>query len=140
MAELPTIHSERLQQCRPCWPRTGATLSQWPTQTTAVKQISYSIGRTRLTHFQYRPQHLFTPRPLPTTTSTHTTCPYLRIVLSSLVVYDCDPIDCGRPGSSVHRILQARILECVAMPSSRGSSQPRDQTQVSCTAGGFFTI
>ena len=36
-------------------------------------------------------------------------------------------------------ILQARILEWVAMPSSRGSSQPRDRTQVSCTAGGFFT-
>ena len=37
-------------------------------------------------------------------------------------------------------ILQARILEWVAMPFSRGSSQPRDQTQVSCTAGRFFTI
>ena len=37
-------------------------------------------------------------------------------------------------------ILQARILEWVAMPSSRGSSQPRDQTQVSCIAGGFFTV
>ena len=36
--------------------------------------------------------------------------------------------------------LQARILEWVAMPSSRGSSQPRARTQVSCTAGGFFTI
>ena len=37
-------------------------------------------------------------------------------------------------------ILQARILERVAMPSFRGSSEPRDQTQVSCSAGGFFTI
>ena len=37
-------------------------------------------------------------------------------------------------------ILQARILEWIAMPSSRGSSHPRDQTQVSCTAGRFFTI
>ena len=42
------------------------------------------------------------------------------------------------PGMSMG-ILQARILECVAMPSSRGSSQPRDRTQVSCIAGGFFT-
>ena len=42
-------------------------------------------------------------------------------------------------GSSVHRILQARILEWVAMPFSRGPSQPRDRTRVSCTAGGFFT-
>ena len=42
----------------------------------------------------------------------------------------CDPMDCSPPGSSVHEILQARILEWVAMPSSRGSSQPRARTQV----------
>ena len=41
----------------------------------------------------------------------------------------CNPMDCSLPGSSVHRILQARILEWVAMPSSRGSSQPRDRTK-----------
>ena len=46
----------------------------------------------------------------------------------------CNPMHCSPPGSSVHGILQARILEWVAMPSSRGSSWPRDQTQVSCTA------
>ena len=39
----------------------------------------------------------------------------------------CDPVDCGPPGSSVHGILQARILEWVAISFSRGSSQPRDQ-------------
>ena len=44
------------------------------------------------------------------------------------------------PGSSVHEIFQARILEWVAIPFSRGSSQPRDRTQVSCIAGGFFTM
>ena len=44
------------------------------------------------------------------------------------------------PGSSVHGILQARILEWVAIPFSRGSSQPRDQTWVSCIAGRFFTV
>ena len=38
----------------------------------------------------------------------------------------CDPVDCSLPGSFVHRILQARILEWVAMPSSRGSTQLRD--------------
>ena len=43
----------------------------------------------------------------------------------------CDPVDCDSPGSSVHGILQARILEWVAMPSSRGSSRPRDRTCVS---------
>ena len=40
---------------------------------------------------------------------------------------------------TVYEILQARILEWVAFPFSRGSSQPKDQTQVSCIAGGFFT-
>ena len=52
----------------------------------------------------------------------------------------CNPIDCSLPGSSVHGILQATILEWVPMPFSRGSSQSRDWTQVSCTAGGFFTL
>ena len=51
----------------------------------------------------------------------------------------CDPMDCSPPGSSVHGILQARILEWVAIPFSRASSQLRDQTQVSCIASGFFT-
>ena len=43
----------------------------------------------------------------------------------------CDPMDCSPPGSSVRGILQARILEWVAMPSSRGPSWPRDRTHVS---------
>ena len=54
----------------------------------------------------------------------------------------CDPMDCSPPASSVHKILQARILEWVAMPSSRGSLQPKDRTYISydsCTASGFFT-
>ena len=51
-----------------------------------------------------------------------------------------DPIDYSFPGSSVHGHLQARILEWVAISSSRGSSQLRDQTWISCIAGGFFTI
>ena len=52
----------------------------------------------------------------------------------------CDLTDCSPPGSSVHGILQARILECIAIPFSRGSSQPRDRTLVSHIAGRFFTI
>ena len=51
----------------------------------------------------------------------------------------CDPVDCNLPGSSVHEIFQARILEWVAISFSKGSSQPRDRTRVSCTAGKFFT-
>ena len=52
----------------------------------------------------------------------------------SLTLYD--PMDCSLPGSSVHGILQARILEWVAISFSRGSSPPRDQTWFSYTAGG----
>ena len=52
----------------------------------------------------------------------------------------CNPMDGSPPGSSVHGIFQARILEWVAIPFSRGSSQARDQTHVSCAAGRFFTI
>ena len=52
----------------------------------------------------------------------------------------CDPMDCSPPGSSVHGILQAKILEWVAIPFSRGSSQPKDQAHVSYIADGFFTI
>ena len=48
-------------------------------------------------------------------------------------------MDSSLSGSSVHEILQARVPESVAMPSSRGSSQPRDRTHVSCIAGSFFT-
>ena len=48
--------------------------------------------------------------------------------------------DCSLPGSSVHGILQARILEWVAISFSRGSSGPRARTQVSHIAGRFFTI
>ena len=48
-------------------------------------------------------------------------------------------MDYSTPGSSVHGILQARMLEWVAMPFSRASAQSSDQTHISCIAGGFFT-
>ena len=53
----------------------------------------------------------------------------------------CYPLDCSLPGSSVHENFQARILEWVAISSSKGSSPPRDGTRisyVSCTAGRYF--
>ena len=52
----------------------------------------------------------------------------------------CDPMDCSPPGSSVHGILQARILEWVAISFSRRSSQPRDRTRISRIVGRRFTI
>ena len=51
-----------------------------------------------------------------------------------------DPMDCSLPGSSIHRIFQARVLEWGAISFSRGSSQPRDWTQVSRTVGRRFTV
>ena len=52
----------------------------------------------------------------------------------------CNPMDCSLPVSSVHGISQARVQEQVAILFSRGSSQPKDQTQVSYIAGRSFTI
>ena len=60
----------------------------------------------------------------------------LLVAQSCLTLYD--PRNCSLSGASVHGILQARVLEWVAIPLSRGSSQPRDWTQVSCIAGRFF--
>ena len=62
------------------------------------------------------------------------------VLITQLCPTLCDPMDCRPPGSSVHGILQARILEWVAIPFSRGSSQPRDGTWVSSIAGRFFTF
>ena len=52
----------------------------------------------------------------------------------------CDPMDCSLPGSSIHGIFQARILEWTDISFSRGSSQPKDWTWVSCIAGRRFTV
>ena len=65
---------------------------------------------------------------------------YSKLLVNNLFVFICNPMDCSPPSSSVHGILQARILEWVAIPFSRGSSQPRDWTQVSCIGGRSFTI
>ena len=67
----------------------------------------------------------------------HKSCPNLNrdleISVARLCPILCKPMDCNPPGASVHGVLQARRLEWVAMPSSRGSSRPRDGTHISCT-------
>ena len=63
----------------------------------------------------------------------------MKVKVAQLCLTLCNPMDCSLPGSSARGILQARILEWVAIPFSRGSSQPWDQTQVFCIAGRFFT-
>ena len=55
----------------------------------------------------------------------------VKLLVAQWFLTLCDLMDRSLPGSSVHGILQARILEWVAMPSSKGSSHPRDRTQVS---------
>ena len=62
------------------------------------------------------------------------------MLVAQLCLTLCNPMDCSPPVFSVHRILQARLLEWVAIPFSRGSSWLRDPTRVSCTADRFFTV
>ena len=62
-----------------------------------------------------------------------------EVIVTQLCLTLCDPMDCSPPGFSIHGILQARILEWVAIPFSRGSSRPRDWTWVSHIAARFFT-
>ena len=59
----------------------------------------------------------------------------MKVLVTQSRLTLCDPVDCSPPGSSVHKILQARLLEWVAILFSRGSSWPRDWTQVACIAG-----
>ena len=60
----------------------------------------------------------------------------VKVLVAQLHPTLCNPME----DSSVHGILQSRILKWVNIPFSRGSSRPRDQTQVSYIAGGFFTV
>ena len=64
----------------------------------------------------------------------------VKVLVTQLCLILCDTVDCSPPGSSVHGLLQARILEWVGIPFSRGSSWLRDGIQVSCIAGRVFTL
>ena len=71
-------------------------------------------------------------------TRTIFSCPKVLVAQSCLTLWD--PMDCSSPGSSVHGILQARILEWIAIPFFMGSSGPRDRTWVFCIAGRFYHL
>ena len=85
----------------------------------------------------------FLPCPLPLSFSfslpLRTPTPSVCLVSQSCLTL-WESMDCSLPGSCVHGILQARILEWVTVPFSRGSSWSRDQTRVSCIASRFFTL
>ena len=82
----------------------------------------------------------YTPDTVGTTQWFHSMQEMLFVVQSlSHVRLFCNPMTCSPPGSSVHGISQARILEWVAISFSRGSSCPRDQIQVSCIAADSLT-
>ena len=90
-------------------------------------------------HFFYMKPFLFFPISIK-----HKSLPYLNKKESESVTQSyptlLDPMDCSQPGSSVHGILQARILEQVTSPFSRESSWSRDRTRIYCIAGRFFTV
>ena len=83
----------------------------------------------------YHPYHQLKSGSFPKTHPPHKES---EVVQSSPTL--CNPRDCSLPGFSVCGIFQARVLEWVAISFSRGSSWPRDWTQVSCIVGSFFTI
>ena len=66
----------------------------------------------------------------------------VKLFIAKLCPIHCNPMDSSLPGSSVHRILHARVMEWVTIPFSRGfhDTGPRDPTPVSCIAGRFFTM
>ena len=64
----------------------------------------------------------------------------VQLLIAQLCATFCATMDYSLPGSSIYGILQPRILECIAIPFSRGSFQPRDQIQFYCIAGRFFTF
>ena len=68
----------------------------------------------------------------------------MKVKTASEVAQSCptlsNPKDCSLPGSSLHGILQARVLEWIAISFSRGSSRPRDRTLVSCISGKHFNL
>ena len=74
----------------------------------------------------------------------HSACVCVCVCVCVLIVQSCptlcDLMDYSPPDFSVHGILQARVLEWIATPFSRGSSRPRDRSLVSCTAGRFFAV
>ena len=105
------------------------------------KYLFVSIYLYTYYHIYFNPQLLIYPSsPFPFGNHRFVFCVSLLYLVAQSCLTLWDHTHCILPGSSVHGILQVRILEWVARPSSRESSQPRDLTPVSHITGGFFTI
>ena len=97
-------------------------------------KISYSLPRPEFSVMSQKPICIFFPQCLPQLFKVWVS----EVAQSCLTL--CDPMDCSLPGSSIHGIFQARILEWVAISFSRRSSWPRDWTHVSHIVGRRFTV
>ena len=91
-------------------------------------RINKSLLAIKLSKFTHTHPH----------THTHTHIYLYMCLCAKSCLSFCDPTNCSLPGSSVHGIFQARILEWVAFSFSRGSSPPRDQIHIFYLAGRFF--
>ena len=98
--------------------------------------IIEDVGLDWDTQLRHAHRYTFIYACLSTGYTLQSTCASAKSTQSCLTL--CDPMDSSPACSSLHGILQARILEWVVIPFSRGSSQMRDWTQVSCIAGGFL--
>ena len=110
----------------------------------AIKFGKLSSGhRTGKGQFSFQFQRNAMPKNAQTPTQLHSSHTLVRkkeSEVAQLCPTICDPMDCSLPGSSLHGILQARVLEWVAISFSRGSSQPRDRIWVSCIPGRGFNL
>ena len=131
-----------IQRCDPvdCGPPGSSVHEIFQTRMLEWDAISFSGGFSWTRDWYMSPVlagRFFTTKP-PGKLTHVSVCVCVCVTQSCLTL--CDSMDCSPPGSSVHGILQARIPEWVAISFSRGSSQPRDGTQASCTAGGCYTV
>ena len=119
-------------------PRDGVTQS-W----TQLKWLSSITGLENVS-FYSNPKERQLPKNVQTTLQLHSSHMLAKerkeSEVTQLCLTLCNPMDCSLPGSSVHGIFQARILECVAISFSRRFSRPKDWTWVSCIVGRHFTI
>ena len=119
-------------------PRDGVAQSQ-----TQLKWLSSITGLENVS-FYSNPKERQLPKNVQTTPQLHSSHMLAKerkeSEVAQLYLTLCNPMDCSLPGSSVHGIFQARILECVAISFSRRFSWSKDWTRVSCIVGRHFTI